>query len=94
MESSREPSSELSSSGGEVTGSRSDGCLRGSFASSIRVVSSGVWWNGGVVGLVREQEEREKVTWWKVGALGGLAEVDNDGALGDVQRKGGLRLRR
>lgn len=47
-----------------------------------------------MVGLVREQEEREKVTWWKVGAEGGLAEVDNDGALGDVQRKGGLRLRR
>lgn len=92
-DSSKEPSSELCSSGGDV-GSRSDGCLRGSLASSIRVVSSGVWWNGGVVGLVREQEEREKVTWWKVGAVGGLAEVDSDGALGDVQRKGGLRLRR
>lgn len=45
-----------------------------------------------MVGLVKEQEEREKVTWWKVGALGGLTEVDNEGALGDVQRKGGLRL--
>lgn len=93
-DSSKEPSSELWSSGGEVTGSRSDGGLRGSFASSIRVVSSGVWWNGGVVGLVREQEDREKVTWWKVGAVGGFGEVDSDGALGDVQRKGGLRLRR
>lgn len=46
-----------------------------------------------MVGLVREQEEREKVTWWKVGALGGFVEVDSEGALGDVQRKGGLRLR-
>lgn len=93
-DSSREPSSELGRSGGEVTGSRSERCLRRSLASSIRGVSSGVWWKGGAVGLAREQAEGEKVTWWLVGAPGGLAEVDKDGALGDVQRKGGLRLRR
>lgn len=53
-----------------------------------------MWWNGGAAGLVREEEEGEKVTWWLLIAPAGLAEVDKDGALGDVQRKGGLRLRR
>lgn len=46
------------------------------------------------MGLMKAQEEGRKVTWWATGALLGLAEVDRDGALGDVQRKGGLRLRR
>lgn len=41
-----------------------------------------------------EHEEGEKVTWWLEVAPGILVEVDKDGALGYVQRKGGLRLRR
>lgn len=44
--------------------------------------------------LLRGQEDWKKVTWWVTGALAGLAEVERAGALGDVQRKGGLRLRR
>lgn len=46
------------------------------------------------MGLPRVQEDGRKETWWATGALVGLAEVDRDGALGEVQRKGGLRLRR
>lgn len=46
------------------------------------------------MGLLRGQEDGKKVTWWPTGALAGLPEVDRDGALGDVQRKGGLRLLR
>lgn len=90
-DSSSEPSSELGRSGDKVTGSRSDRCLRQSLGSSIKGVSSGVWWKGGAVVLAREEAEGEKVTWW---LEGGLVEDDKEGALGDVQRKGGLRLRR
>lgn len=50
-----------------------------------------MWWKGGAAALEREQADGEKVTW---GWEGGLAEDDRDGALGDVLRKGGLRLRR
>lgn len=94
MESSKEPSSELRRSGGEVTGSRSDRCLRTSFNSRIKGLSIGVWWKGGAGCLAIEHEDGEKVTWWPAGAPGGLAEVDKEGALGEVQRKAGLRLRR
>lgn len=42
----------------------------------------------------REEEDGKKVTWGVEEAAAGLAEVDKDDVVGDVQRKGGLRLRR
>lgn len=63
MDNSKEPSSELGRSVGEVTGSCSERYLRRSLDSKIRGVSSGVWWKGGMAGLTKEQAEGEKVTW-------------------------------